>query len=116
MLVRLSSYALEEFEYAVDAEEAFEGWRFVVEYSAMWVCWRGWRYDMPMSGKEVEADCIRPATRTRKDSSMRSCAYGQSLSALWKHGLEAVRLASASAFEEGPREYDMARGRNDDES
>jgi hypothetical protein len=31
VLVRLSSNAPEELEYAVEAVDAFEGWRFVVE-------------------------------------------------------------------------------------
>lgn len=56
VLVRLNSWALEEFEYAVDAVDAFEGCRFVpivfVEYSDC-VCRSKWRNDITIVRQEV---------------------------------------------------------------
>ena len=50
VLVRLNSNAPDEFEYAVDAVEAFEYCRFVVEEHSMdGVGRRLWRYDIPTS-------------------------------------------------------------------
>lgn len=77
VLVRLSSKAPEEVEYAVEAVDAFEGWRFVVEYSAVNVCWRGWRYDIPVSRKPLGNQLKCSAVRNQQTSSTIPCTYGR---------------------------------------
>lgn len=44
VLVWLRSNAPDELEFAVDIEDALEGWRLLK--SVVCVCRRGWRYDM----------------------------------------------------------------------